>query len=402
MFWLPTAHLDNVFQHWIVARGSNWMTLQGMRNLGKTLPEAIKSVMTQDATQSAMRGIGEDRSAGTVYGGVITKDFTQRIAEASMLDMQKNPTMWDPLTKALGIDLPGFARAIYRTSSKIMWAGNDMMLTQLYLENKLNGMSHDQAIVHAERHFPNYRLPATILGSRMLQEVMAEPVLTAFGRYHYGMMNSYANIAKDLIGSKADRADAMAKIALLGVLGFVYYPLMNKMAQYVTGNKQAYLQPRGPMAIPVQVQRALEGKGDLGTVLGTVAATPPLMSTAWETLKNTNWQGKKIVPPSTMAQMGPGKTWTQRLKGAGLAITQEAEHAATGLFQPLETAQEIYRTPRSVAGNLAARLADVKNPTPGASKYLNQLPANLQKERKARFKKPLGMGEDIYNRLVGH
>ena len=284
-----------------------------------------------------------------------------------------------------------------------MWSGNDMMLTQLYLENKLNGMGHDKAIVEAERHFPNYRLPTTVMGSRILQEAMAEPIITAFGRYRYGMMNSYANIAKDLVnGGTAERTEAMAKIALLGIMGFVAYPLLNKMAQYVTGNKQAYMQPRGPMTIPVHVQRVLQGKEDLGSLLGTLASTPPLINTLNEIRTNTNWQGKKIVPPSTTAEMGPGKTWTQRLKGAGLAAVQEAEHAATGLIQPLETAQEIYRNPRSAVGNLAGRFADIKNPTPGASKYLNQLPANLQAERKARFKKPLGMAEDTYNRLIGN
>lgn len=403
MFWLPTAHLNNVFQHWIVGRGSNWFTIQGYRNLAQTLPQAIKSVMTQDATQSALRGIGEDRAAGTVYGGVMTKDFTQRIAELGMMDMQKNPSAWDPIIRPLGIPLPEFAKVVYRASSKIMWAGNDMMLTQLYLENKMNGMSHNKAIVEAERHFPNYRLPATIMGSRAMQEVFAEPLLMSFGRYHFGMMNSYGNIAKDLVaGNRADRTEAMAKIVLLGIMGFVAYPVLDQMAQYVTGNKQAYAQPRGPMAIPMHIKRALQGKEDIGSIIGAVASTPPLMSTLNEVRSNTDWRGKKIVPPSTLQEIAaPNKTLAQRAKGVGAAIVQEGEHAARGLINPIQTAEEVASNPRGAATTLAARLAEIKNPSPAATKFLNRLPATLQKERRERFKKPPGMAEKYYNQLVG-
>ena len=397
MFWLPTAHLDNVFQHWIIARGSGWLSTSGYARLAKTLPEAIKSVMAQDKIQSDMRGVNSDRAAGTVYGGVLAGDFHKTIAEASMMDMYKNPSKWDPVTKALGIDLPTFARKVYGVSKAVMWSGNDMMLTQLYLENKMKGMSHAKAIVNAETHFPNYRLPSTIMGSENLRRGLEDPVALSFGRYHYGMVNSYAHIAKELAyGDKNTKVEAMAKIAVLGAMGFVAYPIMNSMVKSVTGNPGAEMQPRGPFAIPAHIIKALQGKEDAAAALRSTLTVSPLLSTALETLHNTDWRGKPIVEPGEMAKAGHGN-----VKSIGRAILQQGEHAMRGLVSPVNTAELMAARPESAVGSLAAQLADIKNPTPAANRFAAKQPSINQKNAQARFKKPPGMLESVYNKLVG-
>jgi hypothetical protein len=397
LFWMPTAHIANVGAHWFVGRGfDNLNVKRGF----ETSMKAIKSVMTQDAYQKAMR----DAGAGTIYPSVLTRQFIEKMAKGVGEQFEKDPGRFGPIADKIGVPLGKVKDAIYNASSKTMWAANDMFLTQRVMELEQKGHSMADAIKMAERDIPNYRLPTTIVGGgkkgRILQQIMADPSLTAFGRYHYGMWNSYANIAKDAFGPKStvgDRLDAVGKMGAAFVLAAAVYPVMDKFAKLVTGNDDASQNRRGPLAIPSHLGRALEGKEDIMGAARSTFTITPLISTVLETLYNKDFRGKNIVEPGDLRAAAHGD-----VKAAGRAVIQEGEHAARGLVSPLSTLETAGKNGVNPAGAVRDQALDVKNPSQAAVNWERKVPINSFRDANQRFKKGgSGLIEGAYDKAFG-
>lgn len=407
LFWMPTAHINNVGAHWFVARGFDWINPAAMKRLAQTAPKAILSVIKQDAYQMEMR----ENGAGLIYGGVLTRDPVDKMAKAFQMEM-KNPVhaqQWRNIADKLGMPVKALTGAIYDNASKVMWSVNDVLLTQRVMELQKKGMDMHHAIVDAERDIPNYRLPIKIMGSRMLQKALGDPAAVAFGRYHYGMWNSYANMAKDLLGTHVtssphdakveltlgDRVQAAGKIMATGMLLSVIYPMIwDKGAKLLTGNEDAKAQRRGPAAIPDKLHDAMSGKADVSAALRSSLTLPPLTSTALETYFNRDFRGKPIVEPGDLSG-----TATQK----GRAAVQLGMHTAKGLISPLSTLSTNAQKDVSPAGALRDQATDVKNPSKGAGKYEKLIGMHNQRDTMQRFKKG-GMDpiEGLYNKLFGY
>lgn len=401
LFWMPTAHIGNVGAHWFVARGWDWIKPEGWKNLAVTTTQAIKSVLEQDATQTALRGAG----AGTVYGGVITNDFLHRAATAAGMAMVKNHSQWDPIAKVLGVSVPDLARSIYSWSSRTMWSANDMMLTQAVMENQRKGMNLKDAISRAEQHIPNYRIPTTIMGSgegaRFFSKLMQDPLFMAFGRYHYGVFNSYAHIVKDIAqGTGEQRMESIGKLMAMGVLAYAVYPVLNQMAGIVTGNKDATMHPRGPIAIPHHIVRALQGKEDIMQGARSTLTLSPLLATSMETLQNRDWAGRSIVEPGDVHKMGSAPTVGGKLRAAGRVAVQSGEHLARGLVSPYGAVAQAADAGRSLPGTVRDQALDIRNPSPASVKYEHTGPIKNDTAARNREKKGRGPAERIYNRLT--
>lgn len=394
LFWMPTAHIDNVGAHWLSARGYENFTPQGMKRLMQTAPKAFKSVINQDAFQAEMRREG----AGLIYGGVLTRKPVEQLARTFQMDIKRNPSKWGPIADKLGVPLRSLGGMIYDNASKVMWSVNDILLTQRVMELQQQGKSLKHAITDAERDIPNYRLPIKIMGSRMLQQALSDPLKVAFGRYHYGMFNSYANQFKDLLGNKAtpgDRLAAAGRLMTTGLLLTVLYPMVwDKGAQWLTGNPDAKAQRRGPASIPDKLIDAVHGKTDVMSAARSSLTLPPLTTTALETLQNRDFRGKPIVEPGDMAG-----TATQK----GRAALQFGAHIAKGLISPLSTISTNAQKDVSPLGAIRDQATDVKNPSKGAVKYEKLIGMHNQRDTIQRFKKggsdPI---EGAYNKLFGY
>lgn len=394
LFWMPTAHINNVGAHWLSARGYENFTPQGMKRLMETAPKAFMSVIKQDAFQAEMRREG----AGTIYGGVLTRQPVEQLARTFQMDIKRNPSAWGPIADKLGVPLKALGGMIYDNASKVMWSVNDVLLTQRVMELQKQGKSLHHAIVDAERDIPNYRLPIKIMGSRMLQQALSDPLKVAFGRYHYGMFNSYANQFKDLLGNSAtpgDRLAAAGRLMTTGLLLSVIYPMVwDKGAQWMTGNPDAKAQRRGPAAIPDKIIDAFQGKTDLMGAARSSLTLPPLTTTALETLQNRDFRGKQIVEPGDMAG-----TATQK----GRAAVQFGAHIAKGLISPLSTISTNAQKDVSPLGAVRDQATDVKNPSPAAVKYEKLIGMHNQRDTLQRYKKggvdPI---EGLYNKLFGY
>ena len=402
LFWMPTAHIANVGTHWFVGRGWDWINPVAYKELAVTGARAIKSVMSQDHYQTRL----SEGGAGTIYPSVMTRDFIEHMAKNVGEAFEREPSKYGKIADTLGVPLKKLTAAIYDNSSKVMWAANDMFLTQRIMELERKGHSVDQAIKQAERDIPNYRVPPTIGGSRFASQFMQDPLVTSFGRYHFGMWNSYANIVKDAVGthsSPGDRVDAIGKMFAMGILAYGVYPALDKVAQAVTGNDEASANRRGPISIPHHLGRALEGKEGITSAGRASLTIPPAVATVSEALNNKDWRDKAIVEPGDVKAGAQGD-----LRRGGRAVVQEAAHFARGLVSPLSTlasAEKKYKDDSgAVAGGKAVRdqALDIHNPSDAASKYERK--QGITNDRAARTREMKGghdFLEDTYNKLTG-
>lgn len=407
LFWMPTAHIANVGAHWFIGRGFDNLNVKALYETGT---KAIRSVMSQDADQQRYMRAG----AGLIYPSVATRGFIEKVANSVGEDMIKNPSKWGPIADKIGVPLKALSDAVYDNSSKVMWAVNDMFLTQRIMELERKGMATDEAIRTAERDIPNYRLPTTVAGAgekgRILSQIMADPTFTAFGRYHYGMFNSYANIIKDAFGKDSkpgDRIDAAGKMMAMAVLAWGIYPVFDKIAQMVTGNDKAEQNRRGPVSIPSHLAKAAQGKEDVMSAARSTLTLTPAITTALETLFNKDWRGKNIVEPGDVAAGFKGDAYR-----GGKAVVQEAEHAARGLVSPygtFSTAEKKSDEPgalgvaKSAARAVRDQALDIKNPSPKSGVFqqkqsiINEKNARLR-ERKGGY----GPGEEAFKKVFGN
>jgi len=397
IFWLPTAHINNVGAHWFVERGWDWIKPMEYRHLAVDGFKAIRSVITQDEYQTKLRNAG----AGTIYGGVATQNFMEQFAKGVGEAIEKNPSKWDPIARQFGIGPSDLVKAIYKASSHVMWAANDMFLTEAAMRGERKGLSMDQAITEAERHIPNYRVPATIMGSqrgaRIFSQVMQDPLFMAFGRYHYGVFNSYANMAKDLVkGNGADKLQAIGNLMAVGILTLGVYPVLDKAARMITGNDDASQQRRGPLAIPSHLNAARKGEEDFASAARSTFTLPPMLITAIQAIGGKDFRGKNIIEPGDLRNAGQGS-----LPAAAKVVGQGADYLARGLISPYSTLSNTLHKKESVGEGVRDQALDQKNPSAAARKYLANVPKRSQQEAASRFKKPTGLIEGLVNKAVG-
>lgn len=416
LFWMPVAHIANVGTHWGVGRGWDWLTPMGMHRLAVTTPKAIKSVINQDVTQQRLMASG----ASLIYPTVKTRRFIEASANAVGEEMIRNPSKYGPLADAFNVSAEKIGKYVYDNSSKIMWMANDMFLTQRVLELQAKGLSTDQAIKQTERDIPNYRVPPQFFTGnksgkmadfgRNISRLVQSPELLSFGRYHYGMLNSYAGIFKGAFGKDAtpgERLEAAGKLVALGIIAFGVYPIMDKFAQKVTGNEDAEQQRRGPLTIPTHLAKAAQGKEDVAAAARSTTTLPPLVTTVLETLNNKDWRGKSIVEPGDVQAGVHGD-----LKRGGRALVQEAEHAARGLVSPygtFSTSEKKADEPGAAGIAKAAGRAvrdqalDVKNPSEASRKFARKQDIINDKNSRQREKKGgYGPLEEGFNKLFGN
>lgn len=405
LFWQPIPHMANVFWHWWVGRGWDWINPAEYGHLAPELSQAFFSVMRQDNLQRDIANAG----AGLIARGVFAdpRNFTRNMGEAFGLDIKRNPSKWDPVAKTLGVDPRDLVHMIYRGSQKVMWNFNDVLLTHQILVNERNGMARPEAIQAAERHIPNYRTPARVLssgdGGRFISQVIQDPLFVAFGRYHYGVYNSLAHIAKGLAtGTGGERREALGHVFALGLFAFIMKPLLDKAAQFVTGNPNAETQPRGPMA-PINAARlALQGENINRVTRGTMTL-PPLLSTALELRNNQDFAGRNIVEPGRMQQIIPHSMGDvpNSLRQAGGAAVEAGEHVAKGLVSPIGQAATIYNKGQNPLAGVRDLALDIKNPSQRSVAYELKAPMNNLKSLRTREKNPRGPLEAGYDAITG-
>lgn len=403
LFVTPTAHIFNVAAHWFSGRGWDNFTPGGMGRLARTVPQAIKSVLTQDRTQSVIRQAG----GGTVYGGVLSSNMINTLAKTFGEHMEADPERWGKMIKALGFNKPAdYVAALYKGSSHVMWAVNDMLVTQRFLENQMKGMSVQGALNETMKDIPNYRIPTKVMGSRFVGKFMKDNLFASFNRYHYGMMNAWANLVKDGLATDStpqQRIDAAGKLAAIGFAMFVVKPVLDHIIQNVTGNPDAEMHARGPLTIPEGVKQARK-TGDFSSIASSLVPLSPVVQTAEEIRSNKDFAGRPIAKPGDVANALHGSP-----TGAGRIALDEATHLAKGVIAPVNTAlnamgraQNEGRGAMSGLGAAARdQLFDIKNPSNAARNWQRNAPVKAQRLLRTDMKKPRDPIERLYDHFLG-
>lgn len=323
LFWNPIPHIENVAGHWYVGRGWDWVRPTQYAPLVKTSLRAIKSVITQDELYRDLLKKG----SGLISGGVANKDFYLKMAKKFELDVQRDPSAWEKVGRTLGMGTYDLAKGWYGWMNNVLWQANDMFMLQRVIELEGKGMSRLEAIKEAEKHIPNYRIPTTVMGQRWIAQFMSDPAFMAFGRYRYGVWNSYSNMVKDTFGKSKtmeERKEAMGNMMALGSLALVIYPAVSWGIEKLTGDKDARKMRRGPASIPDQVYgAATQPEKHWYDFLANQLTFAPVPKEMLEQITNRDsFTGRHIEEPGEHS--------------AVRRATQRIEHAAETMVQPYQ------------------------------------------------------------------
>jgi hypothetical protein len=232
---------------------------------------------------------------------------------------------------------------------------------------------------------------------RLLSKVFQDPTYSMFGRYHLGLWRSYGNMIKPLIGSQVssqDKVRAVGQLAMAGVMAYEVYPLMDKFAQWMTGNDQASVGRRGLSTIPEAVKNFIEGDGDYASIVPYLLTPSIPLNMASQVMVNRDWSGKPIVAKADLSNP----------VNAGRAAVQGADWAARNAISPYGSISAAAEIPGAGVGSVAQKFAEqsvgIKNPSPAEQKYkASEQKYNIQ-DAKRRAKKPPGLAEGIYENLT--
>ena len=300
----PIAHIFNESMHLYNARGlSGWVTPQGLHRFATTGKEAMNSVLQQDQFYKdtmALNGSLMDPVGHSAYQDALHSKGVKEFGKT--LEFKQ-------LAASLGRAPGELLNAISKKSNTAMWTTRNMMYIQYIKElMQTKGLSHAEAIQHAEKHMPNYRLPTHVgekmLGaaaSRGLSNVLQNPNMSVFSRYHYGMIKSLIETAKDVkSGDKSKMKEGLDTTAAIVVAMSVLYPMMDMMAAELTGNKDAKQRRAGPYHPINAIMEVANSTKDPQAVLSSVFTFNPALQALVElAIDRKAYSGMQVYNPQS-------------------------------------------------------------------------------------------------------
>lgn len=306
----PIAHIFNEGMHLFNARGlTGWVSPAGIGRFSKYGKDAMNSVLQQDEFYRDTIKLG----GSLLSPGVRHSELEKSLHAKGVSEFSKTPEFKE-LALSLGRKPGELFNAISAKSATAMWVTRDMMYMQ-YLKELMGtkGLSHQEAIQHAEKHMPNYRLPTRVgekvMGAnfgRGLSNVLQNPNVSVFSRYHYGMVKSLLETAKDVGAIRKGKAgvdqfkEGIDTTAAIVVALSVLYPMMDKMAVALTGNENAKQRRAGPYHLINAIMEVAEGTKDPQAVLSSVFTFNPALQGLVEIgLDRKAYSGQQVYNPQS-------------------------------------------------------------------------------------------------------
>ena len=301
----PVPHMFNEVMHLWNARGfSGWVDPRRLGSFAITARQAWRDVGNQTKFYRDIM-----REGGSILGADPRNDLFDKIIMDAGKNILKDPELSQSvslLAKKLGTSVIDLYNGVSKASTKAMWFTRDVMYVQYVREimnrhEKRTGdrMELSDAIVEAERHMPNYRMPSEVLGSRGVAWTLKNPNLSMFSRYHYGMVKSLVNTLKDVnpknLTSPEGRVhfrEGIDSMLAIGVATAVVYPLMDEMAQALFG-EGAEQRRAGPYHLLHAAEQVIKGKKDATALIWPVFTFNPVLLSLGQLLFNVNIFNKK-------------------------------------------------------------------------------------------------------------
>lgn len=306
----PIAHMLNEAFHLYNARGlTGWVTPGGIARFHKHGKLAIDDVINlSHFYEETIRLGGSLLSPGTRVTAFQEALYGKGLGEFSKTGEFKE------LASDMGVSLKQLYNNLSKQSNRAMWITRDIMYMQYLREiMETKGLSHVESIAYAERHMPNYRLPAMV-GEKVVGEnigrglsyVMQNPNVSVFSRYHYGMVKSLINMVRE-VGAIREGAAGVKEFkqgidsaAAVAVALAVVYPLMDMMAKSMTDNKQAKYRRAGPYHLIHAMEDVVSGAKAPAAAINSVFTFNPALSGLVQLGMNTNWyNGQAIYNPQS-------------------------------------------------------------------------------------------------------
>jgi len=376
----PIPHMFNEVMHLWNARGfSGWVMPGRLGTFADTARVAWRDVGNQtqfyrDIMREGGSILGADpRNKG--YFDVIQKEASKQMFGTP--EMEKNMS---GLAKKLGVPVANLYNGISEASQKAMWFTRDVMYVQLVREvmarqeKSGNKMTLKEAIDQVEKHMPNYRLPSEVAGSRMVSQVLRDPRVSMFSRYHYGMVKSLVNTLKDVDPRNLKTAEGrehfregVDSMLAIGVALGVLYPMMDMIAETMFG-EGAEQRRAGPFHLLHAGMDVVSGKRDASALIWPVFTfNPVLLSLGQLAVNKKIFTGKEIYhPDDSLADIMGDVT--------GYAIGQVPQ------APPLMSAT----TEEGGATKLLARQLDIKAKTPEQLAREERAKARQERVKKGR------------------
>jgi hypothetical protein len=388
MMMNPIPHMFNEAMHIYNARGlTGWVTPPGIYRFVKYGSQAIDDVLGQSQFYTDTLKLGGALLApGTRFSPVEDALIRKGIDEFS-----RTPEFKD-LATSLGRSFKEMYNGMSKASNRGMWISRDIMYMQ-YLRELMatRNMSHAEAIKYGELHLPNYRLPTrvgeNVLGaklSRGLSSVLQNPNISVFSRYHYGYLRSMIETVKEAGALRKGKEGVkeflhgMDSIAAVAVALAVLYPMVDMVAQNLTGNPEAKQRRAGPYHLIHAVESVAEGSKNPRAIVDAMFTFNPALTGLYQIAYDKNLYTNQEVynpysEPSIIAKDILRYTAGQ-LPLAGQAMRAEADVSGEG------------------GAAWAARQLDIESPTSVAAAKKERL---IQKLRRKAMRYDIKRGEEI-------
>ena len=329
IFFNPLIHIPNISVHWAVERGIMGYNPLRAPQATRAGLKAINAVIHQNQDFLDALEAGAPMQSHRQDVAKITQLFFDQLTEGLE---KKNEWALD-LAKKIGMSPVDLIKGIYWFSGKATWVTNDIAILQSAYEKMARepGMTLTEALKETSKHIPDYRLPTRMLNSRALSKLLSNPNVSMFMAYHYGAAKSYGEAAKSALGlsgppeppKKPPQGTAAAEgepeeprneagrtkgqeivhgwelLATIGLVTFVLYPLLDKLVQAASGDKNARLRRAGAATIPYNIYQAATHQKSVGDVVQGVATPAIHTKTAAELITNRDfYSGKNIYDPT--------------------------------------------------------------------------------------------------------
>jgi hypothetical protein len=373
IFFNPLIHIPNLLNHWVVEKGvSGFANPLNYPTITRAGIKAMNAVIHQN----------KDFLEALDHGAPLQSQQFETKQFADLFFKRMQDELGDPesnqakeLAKALGMSPVGLVKAIYDFSGKATWYTNDIAFLQSTYEKQEKGMSLKDALTETGKHIPDYRLMTRIFDNPNLAKVMSNKNLTMFGAYHYGALKSYGQMAKSLTGfnwtdagttndageptNTAGRTEGEEKLhgldtlAMMALVTFVAYPLIDKLWKTVTHNDKAQMRRAGASTLIYNLAMLAKGEKTPEEVAESVATPAVQTKAAAELVLNRDLRtGQRLFDPHAPAKKLASQVGRQLMRSIapvsqGMDIAEgrtdwkRLMYSMVGVSFPLHGAQKI-------------------------------------------------------------
>lgn len=283
----PIMHTPNVAIGWATAESADGSIPGISKNSAKNFARAVNAVKNKDELYLTYL----EHGAPLMALKNTAKDFTDAVLGQYSDEVEKNPSQWAPLAKALGYVNPlALAKGFTHLNESITWGSNDILFMHAMLDAaERNGTSFEDTIKDVSKRMADYRMPSRIGPGKIGRAISlaAQSRALLFARYHYsGVIKPWIEGIKDTAGPKStfkQRREGLRALGYLGLMALVVYPFIDKLLQGITKNPLTYATEAGATKLVQNTEKlAQAGPAGAPAFIAGLATLSPAVEAAIE------------------------------------------------------------------------------------------------------------------------